>query len=433
MTIASILNIIPVSEGPGKRSTPPSKSHPSDSEDAHDVEDGTDSTTSGNNKHKIRSRAKGRNSPTNNHEEVSDKLPLLRSDSFGSDESSDSTTSSGSSAGKSPCLLGWAKLLLLATIFTHILYNCGGLGLEIAYFPAHGYMLPRGLQPITTVPSLEYQRKEGVQPLVHIPRIVHVTYKSREQLPPEWQYSIEQWEKVHPDWEVRFWSDEDIFKFVHEQYPELEELHQSYKYMIQRVDSVRYMILHHFGGVYSDMDIYPATALDKLLQQWEDAGKSVLLAETSNMGVTNAFMASAPQSDFMKCLLDNLADYQHKFHHMIHWQHWEILSSAGSTFLWGMVGHCSEQRHQVQVLDAESFRGCNVCKTQGETCDTQWFHHSSTNSSWHVHTKWTHTLMFFVAYSYLCHPFRACFFTVTILLILARKRKSLKRAIVTTK
>nr|KAG5701406.1 hypothetical protein BaRGS_032738 [Batillaria attramentaria] len=31
--------------------------------------------------------------------------------------------------------------------------------------------------------------------------------------------------------------------------------YDSYRYNIQRVDSARYFILHHFGGVYMDLDI----------------------------------------------------------------------------------------------------------------------------------------------------------------------------------
>lgn len=425
MTMASLFKQLPILEMPGKRSSPSKPLR----NDRHNVEDGggTNNSTQSGVSTNIRSRVKGRNSPTESSgsdDDKNDRLPLLRSAS--DSERNSGTADANVKAGRMSSFLPWVKLLALATVLTHVCYNTGGFFLETAYFPAHGYMFPGGLKSLTYTPTFDYVASPQQPAAVHIPRIVHVTYKSREELPPEWQQSIEEWEKVHPDWELRFWSDNDIYEFVHNEYPELEALHKSYKYMIQRVDSVRYMILNKFGGVYSDMDIFPATTLDKLLQQWEDAGKDVLLAETSNLGVTNAFMASAPQSRFMQCVLKNMPHYQHAFHHWIHWQHWEILSSAGSTFLWGMVGHCNKDNNQVQIMAADSFRGCSVCKGE-KPCDTEWLHHSSTNSSWHVRTNIYHSLMFFITYSYLCHPFRADLVTVTILLVLLRKTKKLRR------
>lgn len=373
-------------------------------------------------------------------------------------------------------LLAWVSLSLF-------LYNSPGMFLEVAYFPAHGRMLPSGLDALLFKPTFHYEAvqaaladekkaaaknaKKGTSSIaasnksiaastasqkksnlptttttkssvVSIPRIVHVTYKSRAELPESWKYSLTQWEAMNPGWEVRFWSDQDIANFVHKQYPHMEALHKSYKYTIQRVDSVRYMILHHFGGVYSDMDIYPATSLNKLLQQWEDAGKEVLLSETFNKGVTNAFMAAAPQSKFMECVIENLPHYQHKFHHLIGWQHWEVLSSAGSTFLWGMVGHC-QQDDQVQILAARDFRGCSVCDAwesgknpQQAPCDTQWFRHSSTNSSWHQHKSFVHAFFFTLSMGFFCRPSQGCFLLVFIFMgasnLLYCRRRSRRRS-----
>ena len=388
----------------------------------------------------IRSRLKARSSsPTQSHSgsiDETDRLPLLRQDSSSDSEDSEPELSPVAPTTTSN-ILQWVKLLGLAAVLTTFIHSTGGIFLETAYFPAHGYMFTGGLRHLTVTPTTNYQpnnNNNNNNQQVHIPRIVHVTYKSREELPTEWQESLKQWETVHPDWEVRFWSDADIEAFVHEQFPQVEELHKSYKYMIQRVDSVRYMILYHFGGVYSDMDIYPATALDNLLAQWEDAGKSVLLAETSNQGVTNAFMASAPRTSFMQCVIENLPNYQHAFHHVIHWQHWEVLSSAGSTYLWGMVGHCSQHKEEVQIMAARSFRGCSACDSwetgkPAETCDTEWLHHSSTNSSWHQHGNIFHATCFYIAYSFACRPWRSCFIVVTLLLVLVPKLRKARRRV----
>lgn len=414
------------------------------------------STTTNNNSNNIRSRVKSRSTSPNGSvvdEKDMDRLPYLHSDSSSSDSESEAsgansaTTTSDPSSLINPgktCILQWAKLLTLAGVLTTLVYLAPTITLEATFYPAHGRTFPGGLKSITSTPIFRYESPPELMPApaqeqattstdeqrVHIPRIVHVTYKSREELPEEWKKSLQVWEEKHPDWEIRFWSDKDIEEFVHNEFPQYEALHKSYKYTIQRVDSVRYMILYHFGGLYSDMDIYPAASLDKLLQQWEDAGKNVLLAETSNMGVTNAFMASAKGSEFMGCVIENLPNYQHQLTHLIGWRHWEVLSSAGSTYLWGMVGHCEDDG--VEILAARSFRGCSVCDAwetgkPAETCDTQWLRHSSTNSSWHQHGSGYHSFLVFFAYSFLCEPFRACFITVTLLLVLIHCRRNRKQ------
>jgi len=390
----------------------------------------------------IRSRVKSRStSPTGSivDEKDMDRLPFLRQDSSSdSEDSAWSPEPSLCTPGKT-CYIQWIKLLLLATVLTTLVYLSPSFFMEAAYFPARGRMTPGGLKSITSKPIFNYESPlteigdaTSDKHRVHIPRIVHVTYKSREELPEEWEKSIQVWEEMHPDWEIRFWSDKDIEEFVHNEFPQYEALHKSYKYVIQRVDSVRYMILHHYGGLYSDMDIYPAVSLNKLLEQWEDAGKNVLLAETSNMGVTNAFMASAPGSKFMGCVIENLPKYQHRLHHWLGWRHWEVLSSAGSNFLWGMVGHCQDDG--VEILAARSFRGCSVCDAwetgkPAETCDTQWLRHSSTNSSWHEHGNWFHSFLIFFTYSFLCEPFRACFLMVTVFLAFLQKRRNRRQRV----
>ena len=419
----------------------------------------------------------------------SEKVPLMRSDSSSDSHNSDSNDALSlptnrhrtGEASSSSLLLSasphqrilqsqWLRWAVMAMALAHLMYYAPAIYLTVVYFPARGRMFYGHLDDLVFKPTFHYEAvqaaeadalhdaaknnhnsiiknnnnnndsnnpSDGTNALttktstattsqsLHIPRIVHVTYKSREELPEEWKYSLKQWQEMNPDWEVRFWSDQDIEIFVHEQFPEMEAMHKSYKYMIQRVDSVRYMILYHFGGVYSDMDIYPATALDKLLQQWEEGNKNVLLAETFNMGTTNALMAAAPESKFMKCVIDNLPKYQKmRLHHILQWQHWEILSSAGSTYLWGMVGHCQDD--QLQILAKESFRGCSACDAWGRgklaptPCDTEWFHHSSTNSSWHQHKSLIHAFFFNVAMCFFCQPHKGCTVFSVLLLSLVK-------------
>lgn len=53
------------------------------------------------------------------------------------------------------------------------------------------------------------------------------------------------------------WNKSMCDTFVSENYPEYEELYNSVKYKIMKVDIVRFLILHKYGGLYLDMDIVP--------------------------------------------------------------------------------------------------------------------------------------------------------------------------------
>eukprot|EP00966_Prymnesium_polylepis_P101236 2344553-Prymnesium_polylepis.1 len=71
-------------------------------------------------------------------------------------------------------------------------------------------------------------------------------------------------------------------------------------------DSVRFFLLHHYGGIYMDLDVLCVKPLDDLLDA-EGRNASVLLGRLGDapadqryaQNVPNALMISKPQSLFM--------------------------------------------------------------------------------------------------------------------------------------
>ncbi len=55
-----------------------------------------------------------------------------------------------------------------------------------------------------------------------IPRIIHQTWKCRE-VPGQWQHAAETWNRHHPTWKFRLWTDEENLRLVTEHYPNLLE------------------------------------------------------------------------------------------------------------------------------------------------------------------------------------------------------------------
>lgn len=137
-----------------------------------------------------------------------------------------------------------------------------------------------------------------------VPRVLHQTYKTEDTIPEHWKEGYERTKELCAKygWEHRFWSDEDLRKLVEEHYPWFLPKYDSYDKVIQRVDTARSCILHHYGGVYMDLDLQAKDSLFKLLEMYEE-NEVVLSSNRPGNGVgsqnlTNAFMMTKPRSRF---------------------------------------------------------------------------------------------------------------------------------------
>jgi len=53
---------------------------------------------------------------------------------------------------------------------------------------------------------------------------------------------------MHKGWDAFLWTDATADSFVAEHFPDLVGMWRSYRYPIQKIDSLRYMVLYHYGG-----------------------------------------------------------------------------------------------------------------------------------------------------------------------------------------
>lgn len=56
--------------------------------------------------------------------------------------------------------------------------------------------------------------------------------------------------EMHPGYQFMDWTDENSEQFVLEHFPELFPTWSTYRFVIQKADSLRYMILYYYGGTY---------------------------------------------------------------------------------------------------------------------------------------------------------------------------------------
>ncbi|KAK8861707.1 hypothetical protein IAR55_002530 [Kwoniella newhampshirensis] len=141
-----------------------------------------------------------------------------------------------------------------------------------------------------------------------IPRLIHQTWKT-DHLPDKWQKAWKECREGMPDYEYMLWTDDISREFIAKHYPAHLHMFDSYEYPIQRADSIRYFVLHHFGGIYMDLDIGCRRRLDPLLQgDWD-----VILPITKPVGVSNDLIFSSKGSAFMDDTVHGLSAFNHKF------------------------------------------------------------------------------------------------------------------------
>lgn len=101
---------------------------------------------------------------------------------------------------------------------------------------------------------------------ITIPRVLHqIWYQGEAELPARYRVFRDGWRAAHPDWEHRLWDRAACRALLAERYPEFLPTWEAYPLFIQRIDSIRYFILEHHGGVYLDMDMECLKPLDPLL------------------------------------------------------------------------------------------------------------------------------------------------------------------------
>ncbi len=87
----------------------------------------------------------------------------------------------------------------------------------------------------------------------NIPKIIHQTWKSKE-IPNKISECITTWQKLNPDFEHRFYDNEDCLQFVKKHYSQYVDAYLSLPKPVEKADFFRYLVINKYGGVYADID-----------------------------------------------------------------------------------------------------------------------------------------------------------------------------------
>jgi len=194
-----------------------------------------------------------------------------------------------------------------------------------------------------------------------IPKIIHLTYKDHN-IPATWKSTIPAWKKYHPEWEIRFWTDDDNRKLIESKYKWFLPTYDSYEYGIQRADAIRYFILYTYGGIYSDMDIEPTKNFDKLFAKQTD--QEVYLIKCPQLSyVTHCFMASKPKTKFWEAIFKEMKEVAKSPSMFWVGKHWTVMNTTGPIMI-NKVYRNYKNKDKVKIILTEYIvpTKCNICR-----------------------------------------------------------------------
>ncbi|KAL9178264.1 hypothetical protein ACHAXT_001808 [Thalassiosira profunda] len=287
-----------------------------------------------------------------------------------------------------------SKICALARRITlrHLVYACG---LCILYSKTKSRCTPP--KAFATEEYEPTTSGDNATTVHRVPQIVHQSYKSLAALPKEWADTPPRWQELHPEYEYKFWSDEDNRNLIKEHYHWFLETYDAYPAPIQRADAARYFAVLHYGGIYADMDILPIRHVDPLLQKLdleENADKEMIVAETYNLGLTNALFASVPNSTVLHQFVKELPEHTKPLYGFeLFVPHFAVLLSTGPTRLWIYL---NQHRAKILTLNPAGWGQCHQCKQKQCVPVEGSFFETRKGGSWH---KWDTRIMNFV----FCH------------------------------
>ena len=139
-------------------------------------------------------------------------------------------------------------------------------------------IIPKELAPRR---KINYEQK--------IPKIIWQTFKTNE-VPSIMKDYVDTWILKNPEYEYRFYDDEDVINFLKNYFPEYYEGYSMIKYGASKADLWRYLIMYKYGGVYADMDC----RCKKPLRRWIKPGAGFVTQLGINKDICQWLLISEP-------------------------------------------------------------------------------------------------------------------------------------------
>ncbi|KAM3454212.1 hypothetical protein NHJ13051_007109 [Beauveria bassiana] len=144
--------------------------------------------------------------------------------------------------------------------------------------------------PRLTLPSTAAPETPGGKH--KIPRILHQT-TANDTIPAKWVESQRSCKEVYKDYKYMLWTDKGAEEFLAKEYSWFVDSWNNYAFPIQRADAIRYFVLHHFGGIYLDMDTQCNQTFPMQEVENDSDDDVAVFKSTMPTGVTNDLMIAS--------------------------------------------------------------------------------------------------------------------------------------------
>ena len=182
----------------------------------------------------------------------------------------------------------------------------------------------------------------------NIPKIIHQTYflsPEDELFPAELRENVERLKEMNPDWEYRFYNDDDILLYIKRHFPDLLTFYKKIdpSYGAARADFFRYLLMYNEGGVYLDIKSNVLNPLSEIVQK---SDKYLLSHWPASLparlrgvhpGITHPIgeyqqwhIASVPGHPFLKSVINNVCCNIENYNPIFHdFGTWGVLNLTG--------------------------------------------------------------------------------------------------------
>ena len=189
------------------------------------------------------------------------------------------------------------------------------------------------------------------------PKIIHQIYGFWDKkIPKNIQKRIDKWKELHPDYKYMLWDKKKSRDFIKTNYEWFLGLYDNYNYNVQRCDAIRYFILYHYGGIYSDIDLEPVKCITPLLEKYKNK-QSILYRSSNSSLLTNDFMISKPKNIFWKKVWHELilqANYTSISKHL------EVMYTTGPLLLDSVYDNFPVKKKYVFIINSKYINNCDI-------------------------------------------------------------------------
>lgn len=215
-----------------------------------------------------------------------------------------------------------------------------------------------------------------------IPKIIHqIWFQGEEYIPDHLKAYHQSWIVKNPTFKVKVWDEKTIQQEV-DSFPDkdVRDMYTNYRYMIQKIDLAKYIILYKYGGIYIDMD---TDCLQGISDEFLDANEIILSKLEFNILhniafalvghnptediINNGTIMVSPNNQIMLYTIEEGKKNKDSFFYYLN-KTLYVFSSIGPICL-TVATKKYKQEHpeaKIKILDETYFEACNIIQVKGD-------------------------------------------------------------------